>query len=395
LGKRQTLVAGFDEHVELGHSNEQIFSAITGNNLRDTATGGHQRTAGVFGEDIIQIAPRWTLAVSARFDDWRNFDAFLVTVPITPAGPTVTLPYASRSYTAFSPRASLVHEVNSHVSWSASVYRAFRAPTLNELYRSFRQANNLTVANANLTAERLSGGEAGIAAQEFNGRLQFHGSFFFNEIINPISSVSCQVTPLPAICPAPTANTFTFVRANLGRTSAPGFELDWLARITDRLQLSGGYQYVDATVISAPGQPSLVNQWVAQVPHNELTFQARYTNPSLISFSVEGRMVGMQFDTNQLPMGNFFVLDAMASRSLTHGIEVFTAVENLFDQEYVSTAATSLSPAQRGLPIAGRFGMRFDFPSKRCRFRRSTQHPLNSSSDNTFQRRPIYWGALT
>ena len=364
-GKRQTLVAGYDDHLEIGHSNEQIFSSTTGKNLRDTATGGHQRTAGAFGEDIIQIAPRWTLAVSARFDDWRNFDAFLVTDPITPPGPITNLSYTSHSYTAFSPRASLVHEMNSHVSWSASVYRAFRAPTLNELYRSFRQANNLTDANANLTAERLTGGEAGVAVQGLNGRLQFRGTLFFNEIINPISSVSCQVTPVPVICPAPTANTFTFVRDNLGRTSAPGFELDWMARITDRFQLSGGYQYVDATVISAPGQPSLVNTWVAQVPHNVLTFQGRYTDPSRISLSVEGRLVGMQFDTNQLPMGDFFVLDVMASRDVSHGVEVFGAVENLFDEEYISTAATTLSPAQRGLPIAGRVGMRFDFPSKR------------------------------
>jgi outer membrane receptor protein involved in Fe transport len=122
---------------------------------------------------------------------------------------------------------------------------------------------------------------------------------------------------------------------------------------------------VDAKVISAPGQPSLVNTWVAQVPHNVLTFQARYTNPMRISLSVEGRMVGMQFDTNQLPMGDFFVLDVMASRDVSHGVEVFGAVENLFNEEYVSTAATTLSPAQRGLPIAGRVGMRFDFPSRR------------------------------
>lgn len=365
LGKRQTLVAGYDEHGELGHSNEQIFSSTTGSNLRDTATGGHQRTAGAFGEDIIQIAPRWTLAVSGRFDDWRNFDAFLFTEPITPPGPTTMVPYTSRSYTAFSPRASLVHEMNSHVSWSASVYRAFRAPTLNELYRSFRQANNLTDANPNLTAERLTGGEAGVAVQGLDGRLQFRGSFFFNEIIDPVSSVNCQVTPVPAICPPPTANTLTFVRANLGRTSAPGFEVDWITRITERFQLSGGYQYVNAKVISAPGQPSLVNTWVAQVPHNVLTFQARYTNPSVVSFSVEGRMVGMQFDTNQLPMGNFFVLDVMASRNVGLGVEVFGAVENLFDEEYVSTAATSLSPPQRGLPIAGRVGARFNFPSKK------------------------------
>jgi outer membrane receptor protein involved in Fe transport len=365
LGRRETLVAGFDDHEEIGHSNEQIFSSTTGINTKDTATGGHQRTTGIFGEDLIQIAPRWTLAISARFDDWSNFDAFLITEPIAPSGATVTTPDANRSYDAFSPRASLIHPLNAHVSWSASAYRAFRAPTLNELYRSFRQANNLTDANATLTAERLTGGETGVALQALNQRLQVRGSVFFNEIVNPISSISCQVATVPSICPAPTANTLTFVRANLGRTSAPGFELDWLAQISRRFQLSGGYQFVDATIISAPGQPSLVNTWVAQVPHNALTFQARYTNPSLLSFSVEGRFIGMQLDTNQLPMRKFFVLDAMVSRQLPRGAEIFAAVENLLNAQYVSTAATSLSPPQVGLPIAARFGVRFDFPSKK------------------------------
>ncbi|MGB6198056.1 MAG: TonB-dependent receptor [Candidatus Acidiferrales bacterium] len=364
-GRRQTLVAGFDDHEEIGHSNEQIFSSTTGSNTKDTATGGRQRTTGVFGEDLIQIASRWTLALSARFDDWSNFDAFLTTNPIMPSGPTVTTAYANRTYNAFSPRASLVHQFNSHVSWSASAYRAFRAPTLNELYRSFRQANNLTDANASLAAERLTGGEAGMALQGLNQRLQVRGSFFFNEIVNPISSVSCQVSPVPSVCPPPTANTLTSVRANLGRTSAPGFELDWLAQISRRLQLSGGYQFVNATIISAPGQPSLVNTWVAQVPHNALTFQARYTNPRLLSFSVDGRLIGTQLDTNQLPLGRFFVLDAMVSRNLTHGATVYAAVENLFNEQYVSTAATSLSPPQIGLPITARVGVRFDFSSKK------------------------------
>jgi outer membrane receptor protein involved in Fe transport len=364
-GRRQTLVAGVDDHDEIGHSNERIFSSTTGNNTKDTATGGHQRTTGVFGEDLIQIAPRWTLAVSARFDDWSNFDAFLFTHPIIPAGANTTVSYPDRSYTAFSPRASLVHQFNSHLSWSASVYRAFRAPTLNELYRSFRQANNLTDANASLRAERLTGGETGAAWQGLDDRLQVRGTFFFNEIINPVSSVSCQVTPVPSVCPAPTANTLTFVRANLGRTRAPGFEVDWLAKVTDRFQFSGGYQFVDARIISAPGQPSLQNSWVFQVPHNALTFQARYTNPSVISFSVEGRLIGMQLDTNQLPMGRFFVLDGMASRNIIHRAEAFVAVENMANEKYVSTAGTSLSPPQIGLPIAARFGVRLDFPARK------------------------------
>ena len=120
LGKHQTLVAGVDEHEEMGHSNEQIFSSTTGNNTRDTSTGGQQRTSGVFGEDVIQIAWRWTLGLSARLDDWRNFDGLLITQPFLPPGAAVVTPYPNRSYQAFSPRANLVHEFNSHLSWSAS-----------------------------------------------------------------------------------------------------------------------------------------------------------------------------------------------------------------------------------------------------------------------------------
>lgn len=363
VGKRQTLLAGVDDHEELGHSNEQIFSSFTGKNTKDTFTGGHQRTTGVFGEDLIQLSPSVILGASARFDHWRNFDAFLVTRSLIPLAPVEAAPFASRSYNAFDPRLNLVYRQNSHASWSASVYRAFRSPTLNELYRGFRQANNVTHANSNLSAERLTGGEAGVALQGLNKRVQVRGTFFFNEIVNPISNVSCEVTPKPAACPAPTPNALDFVRANLGRTSAPGFEIDWLGQISSRFQLTGGYQYVDATIISAPGQPSLENQWVAQVPHNSLTFQGRYTDPSTLSFSLEGRLIGRQLDTNFFPMGSYFVLDAMASRNVTHGLEAFAAVENLFNEQYVSTAATSLSPPQIGLPIAARFGLRYNFPS--------------------------------
>ncbi len=363
LGKRQTIVAGLDAHQEIGRSDEQKFSSGTA--TTDTSAGGYQRTIGVFGEDLVQMAPRWTLAVSARFDDWSNYDASLTCAPVH--GSCGTTPpitnYPEKNYNVFNPRASLIHEMNAHVSWSASIYRAFRAPTLNELYRSFRQANNQTNANPNLVAERLTGGEAGIAVNGLNQRLEVRGTFFYNQIVNPVSTVPCPVpNPSPSsLCPKPPANTIEFARENLGRTSAPGFEINATARITSRFQLSGGYEYVDAKVISAPGQPTLLGTWVLQVPHNVLTFQARYDNPSIITVSVDGRLVGMQFDTGNLPMGDFFVLDAMASRNIGLGTQVFVAVQNLLNEQYVTTAATSISPPQIGLPIAARIGIRFQF----------------------------------
>jgi outer membrane receptor protein involved in Fe transport len=67
-------------------------SGVTGIRTFDTFAGGHQRTVGIFVEDLIQIAPGWTLAASARFDDWQNFDAFRVQRPVNPAGVPVGPP---------------------------------------------------------------------------------------------------------------------------------------------------------------------------------------------------------------------------------------------------------------------------------------------------------------
>src|ERR1044072_357997 len=49
--------------------------------------------------------------------------------------------FPDRSETAFSPRVWLSKRFDKGVEVSASAYRAFRAPTLNELYRNFRAGN--------------------------------------------------------------------------------------------------------------------------------------------------------------------------------------------------------------------------------------------------------------
>src|SRR4030095_4335141 len=108
--------------------------------------------------------------------------------------------------------------------------RAFRAPTLNELYRSVRVGNVLTQANAGLKAERLTGGEGGASFTSFDRRLRVRGTFFWSEIARPIANVTLTVTP----------DLITRRRQNLGRTLARGVELETEAHLTHRLMLSGG-----------------------------------------------------------------------------------------------------------------------------------------------------------
>jgi outer membrane receptor protein involved in Fe transport len=350
LGKAQTMLAGLDFREMIGASEEQIISS--GIHTFNNVSGGRQQTLGFFGEDIFKVA-KWTVIVSARLDNWWNRDGvFSRTAIVTPAPPTVT-DFANRSEQAFSPRVSLLRSLSSNVSVTASGYRSFRAPTLNELYRSFRQGNAVTNNNPQLEAERLTGAEGGLNVKSFSGKLDLRGTYFWSEIVNPIANVTLSSTPA----------LITRQRQNLGRTQSQGLELDGRFHLRKDIDLSGGYSFTDATVLSFPVNTALQGLQIPQVPRQQFTLEARYSNPSRIMLTVQGRFVGSQFDDdqNQLPLGRFFTLNATAARSLSHGIEVFAAAENLLDQSY----NIALTPTPNlGPPILVRVGLRFEHPAR-------------------------------
>ena len=149
-GSHQTLAAGFDGQLVRGASNELMYSS--GKISTAVGAGGRQRFWGLYGEDIIRINTRWLITGGARVDDWSNFDALSVKRPLATPGPLQVTDYMNRSEQAFSPRISTVYQVKENFALRASMYRAFRPPTLNELYRNFRQGNTLTEANSGLTA---------------------------------------------------------------------------------------------------------------------------------------------------------------------------------------------------------------------------------------------------
>ena len=73
VGTKQTLLAGFDGREVRGSSNELGF--FGGRMTSALGAGGRQRTAGVYGEDVIRLTARWQVTAALRFDRWRNYDA--------------------------------------------------------------------------------------------------------------------------------------------------------------------------------------------------------------------------------------------------------------------------------------------------------------------------------
>jgi outer membrane receptor protein involved in Fe transport len=350
-GSRQTLVAGLDAREVRGASDELVF--VAGRVTSTIGAGGRERTLGVFGQDIIRITPRWILTLAVRGDRWRNYDAFSASRPLPAQTPVSVTRFADRVETAFSPRVSLLHKLTENISLNLSGYRAFRAPTLNELYRSFRVGNVLTLANEKLRAERLTGGEAGVSVAAFDRKLNVRGTFFWSELTRPIANVTLSFTPA----------LITRQRQNLGRTRSLGVEMEAEANITSTVTISSGYQFVDATVLKFPANILLEGLLIPQVPRHIFTFQARYSNPRRLTVAFQGRAVSSQFDDdqNQFRLNSYFTLDAFASRSLGGGVEVFGAFENLFNQRY-DIGRTPLRTI--GPPILARIGIRFNWGSR-------------------------------
>ncbi|MGH9752097.1 MAG: TonB-dependent receptor [Blastocatellia bacterium] len=344
--EKHLFVAGVDVRGVRGTSDETIFAA--GSATRFVSAGGRQRRAGFFAQDIFTISPRWTLTLSGRYDNWRDSSAGSVETTLA-TGAVSPRFFAPRSEDAFSPRFNLSFQAHPSVALRAAAYRAFRAPTLNELYRAFRVGNTLTLANENLRAERLTGGETGMSWTP-NNRVNARVTGYWTEIVNPISNFTVSVTPA----------LITRERRNLGRTRSRGVETEADFNVSTYWRISAGYLFADATFRRAPQDVTLEGLWIPQVPRHQFTLQTVYSNPRYVTAAMQFRASGKQFDDdrNLLPLGSFAVFDVTVARPLNRFIEAFVAAQNLFDERY----AVGRTPIETlGMPRMVRGGVRFRF----------------------------------
>jgi len=344
-----TLIGGVDLADVMGASDEQLFSSTTGSHFANNFAGGRQRTTGIFGQDIFRIG-NWTIIAGARWDDWNNTDGNNIRVSL-PAATAAGQFFPDRSETSFSPRLSVMRNLRTNIAAWISAYRAFRAPTLNELYRSFRQGNAVTNSNPFLTAERLTGAELGARVTAFDQKAEFRGTLFWADVVNPVTNVTLSITP----------TLITRERENIGRDRSFGSELDAVLHVSSTVQFSTGYQFVHAYVAESP---TLQGNLVPEVPKHQLTWEARYWNPTRLMVSLEGRYSSSQWDDdlNTLFLGRYYVMDLFAGRQLARGFSAYIALENFLNERY----AFQISPPVQELaaPVMGRIGIRYDFPSR-------------------------------
>jgi outer membrane receptor protein involved in Fe transport len=198
----------------------------------EVVAGGTQLQDGAFGQFDISRGPAQFFA-GARYDDTGVADRF------------------------FAPSAG-VAAGKGMLRARGSVYRGFRAPKLNELYRPFRVGNVQTLANPLLRPETLFGAEAGFDLSGRTRRLSL--TLFRNSLNHLITNATLSKGP----------NLIVRQKENAGPALSRGVEANLQQRWRNWLgQL--GYLYADSRFQTGLAIP--------EVPRHQGSAQLSYERP--------------------------------------------------------------------------------------------------------------------
>jgi outer membrane receptor protein involved in Fe transport len=292
----------------------------------------------VYGE-VLWAPSTWSIAFSSRFDHFGSFDAHQV------GGIQKPLPDISEN--VFDPRLGVVKKINGTLSLTGSGFRAFRGPTMNELYRQGQVGQQITLANPSLRSERATGAEGGalLGLERFGS---VRSSYFWTQVNRPVAAVTLASTPTATL----------LMRENLGQLTSQGLAVEWQLQPVGFMSVIGGYQLAFSTVTKFQADPTLVGKWTPQVPRNMATLQVRFQKERLGILSVDLRTSGQQFDdsANQFRLAGYAQVDLFAEHVFRRQWQVYCGMQNLLNQPVQAGRTPILT---LGAPITVMGGVRF------------------------------------
>jgi outer membrane receptor protein involved in Fe transport len=319
--------------------------------LATTSTSARQRELGGYADAIWQPKD-WSVSGSVRVDSFRTFDAVQTTAGARP----MILPEIDELMV--SPRVGLVRYLPHGVALTGTAFRAFRGPTMNELYRTSQVGQQTTIANDMLLAERATGFEFGTEFAQMRvrdhdlGRMR--AAYFWTEVNRPISAVLLSQT----------ATSQLLQRQNLGQIRSRGLMVEEQSERWRGFEASLGYQFAVATVTafnsSSPAQSNLTGKWIPEVPRQSVTATANYTAERVANFHLIASYSGQEFDdaANQFRLHPYARFDVSADRRLWWGLSVFAGAQNLLNRQIDAGLTPILTLAAPRLVQAG---LRFTF----------------------------------
>ena len=208
----------------------------------------------------------------------------------------------------------------------ASVYRSFRAPTLNELYRNFRVGNTQTLANSGLVPEGLFGAETGVDL--IGESYQVRVTAFRDALHDFITNVTLSTAP----------NSIVRQRDNTPSALNRGFEVD-AQRHWHNWRGELAYLFVDSRFGSGLRLP--------QVPRNQGSAQVIYQRGGTLALAgVRSYSSQFEDEVNQtcpattqtacFLLPGFATVQLAVQQRLAKTLSVRASMDNILDRQYLA-----------------------------------------------------------
>ncbi|HTN66387.1 MAG TPA: TonB-dependent receptor [Burkholderiaceae bacterium] len=290
---------------------------------RSSAFAGNTETQALYAQDAWSFAPDWQAIIGGRWESWRAFGGTL-------AKGNSTLPFAQRRQNFFSPKLAATFQPGPAWSLRASLGKAYRMPTVAELYQGSISNNSIVNNDPNLKPEQALSAEFSAERELGNGLLR---------------TTLFQETVRDALYSQTDVNTNITNIQNIDRIRTRGIEIAWQALDVGvrGLDLGGSVTYADSVILQNDRNPASVGMRQPRVPNWRAAFTATYRQGQHWSYSLSGRYSGKQFGTLANSDGNgntyggvgtFFVLDARLRYRMNRQWSAALGIDNLNNAEY-------------------------------------------------------------
>ena len=322
--------------IDFGYQQENytlriLKSNITGNWITDPAgslntdVGGKTQLQSLYGQDTWSFAPQWKTVLGARLEHWRARNGYTRTS-------SSALDYAARSETFVSPKAALAYQWDRRTVLKASLGRAVRMPTVNELYGA--TSGTLTVIN-DPTLKPEKSWTAEFTLEKDLGNTLLRATAFY-EIVND-SLYSERIS-----------STVTRI-VNIGQIRTPGVELALQGSDVGikGLDLSGSLTWANSRIVKNDGYVTTPGDTIGKhqprVPVWRATLLATYRWNNRLTTSFGARYSGTQYgqldnsDVNgytYTAVSKFFTTDLRIHYKIDKQWSAAFGIDNLNNYKY-------------------------------------------------------------
>lgn len=291
---------------------------------------GKTRTAAIWAQAAVKIAAPLTLTLGGRYEWWRAYDGINYSL-----SPALSVSQPARRAQGFSPKASLAFVPAAAWTVRLSLGKAYRFPTVGELYQAITTGTVLSVPNPDLRPERALSGELAVEHRDAHGTARV--SLFTESIEDALISQSAPLVP-------GSATPYTFVQ-NVDRTRARGVEV--AVQRSDfplpRVDLSGSVTYADAITRADAAFPAAIGKLLPSVPHWKATAVVTWRPDPAVALTAAARYASRNYATldNSDSVGNtyqgfyrYFVVDLRAAFKVADHYTFAVGVDNVGNDRY-------------------------------------------------------------